>query len=103
MSLVVLASILTGALTAGTGQVGDDSPATVTAGIRIATAPMARAAHLLRVTPRLPRVDALRPLLLLVQLLLAATFVVVLARPPDNRRSLVRRHSSARRGPPLPA
>jgi hypothetical protein len=103
VSLVVLGSILLGSLAAGTGQVGDQSPATVTAGIRLSTAPAHRAANLVRLAPRLPRFDALRPVLLLLRLLLAGAFVVVLARPPDNRRSLLRRHSAARRGPPLAA
>jgi hypothetical protein len=103
VSLLVLGSILLGSLAAGTGQVGDDSPATVTAGIHLTTAPgHHRTSVIQRVLPRIPRFAALQSLLVLVQVLLAAaTLAVALARPPGDPRSLLRRHSTARRGPPI--
>ena len=101
VSLLVLASVLLGALAAGTPVAGNDTVAAVTAGIELGTAPVARAAS--------PAHDALRlslvrALLALLQLVLAAAALVAAFGPwiaaPGNPRSLLRSQVRQRRGPP---
>ena len=101
IGLLVLASILLGALAAGTPVAGNDSVAAVTAGINLGTAPVARTAPTAAISAR---VSALRALLTIIRtafegaaVLLAATLLVDV---PGGVRSLLRGQARTRRGPP---
>jgi hypothetical protein len=97
IGLLVLSSILLGALAAGTPVAGNDTVAAVTAGINLGTAPV-RAST----THAVADVAPLRALLLaLLLLLVAATTRWVDFREPARLvRSLVRGQTGDGRGPP---
>ena len=99
IGLVVLSSILLGALAAGTPVAGNETVAAVTAGINLGTAP-ARAASTTQAAANLVPVRAL-VLSLLLLLIAAAIRWVDLHEPPRLVRSLVRGQTRDGRGPPI--
>jgi hypothetical protein len=102
VSVVVLASLLLGALTSGTPVAGNDSVAALTAGIELGTAPVARAVTHATVE----RVGGLNAVALVLRtlLVLAAAAVVVLRRAATDHesstRSLLVASGRTWRGPP---
>lgn len=102
VSVLVLGSMLLGALTPGVAAAATDSVATTTAGIELGTAPVIRAAANAAAHAALL---ALRPLFSLFRLLVAVTVVLASAglvlEVPSGLRSLLRSRAGTRRGPPL--
>jgi hypothetical protein len=101
VSIVVLASMLVGALAAGTPVAGNETVAALTAGIELGTAPVARAVtHLPAERPALPRglTAALRTLLILAIAVVGADRA--LAEREPARRSAIVGGATTWRGPP---
>jgi hypothetical protein len=102
VSLLVLASILLGALAAGTPVAGNDTVAARTAGIEFGTAPAARVVQVAAVSS-----SAIRVLVVVVRSVVAAAGALVVWRLITEHtlfgRASSRRAAISRRGPPAPA
>jgi hypothetical protein len=98
--VIVLASLLLGALAAGTPVAGNDTVAATTAGIELGTAPVARAVQSAVAPHRLPLARALA-IVLQIALVGAALWPLVEV-PPDaqSRLRLLCSGARTRRGPP---